>query len=134
MTITGFGQLHHSLSINRQRQINKYTILLAYDLMQFGRENLQPVTSPLIDFARDKVHPIGTIDLPITAGIPLHSNHSDGFIFSSKLSINLQRHSRENITQQDEGDPSTYHLKMKFQQKLGWEKCEVINSLLDGAI
>jgi hypothetical protein len=70
MTITGFGQLHHSSSINRQRQINKYTILLAYDLMQFGRENLQPVTSPLIDFARDKVHPIGTIDLPITAGIP----------------------------------------------------------------
>jgi hypothetical protein len=39
-------------------------------MIQFDREKLQPVTFPLIGFAGDKVHPIGTIDLPVTAGTP----------------------------------------------------------------
>jgi hypothetical protein len=43
-----------------------------YDMMQFGGEKLQPVTSPLIGFAADKVHPIGTTDLPVTAKGMVH--------------------------------------------------------------
>ena len=45
-----------------------------YDKLNLGRERLQPIKSPLIGFLRKKVYPLGSITLPVTAGVAPRSS------------------------------------------------------------
>jgi hypothetical protein len=74
-----------------------------YNLMQFAREKLQPVTSPLIDFVGDRTHLIGTIDVLVMFSFLVANYPSTYNAILGRTTLNKMK-----------AVLSTYHLKMKF--------------------
>ena len=91
-------------------------ILLAevYDKLNLGRDRLQPIRSPLIGFSGEKVYPLGSITLPVTAGAtPQSSTIIVNFLVidcPSAYNIILERPTLNTLRVV----PSTYHLILRF--------------------
>lgn len=87
--------------------------------MDLGREKLQLVSSPLVGFARDKVYPVGTIGLPITAGNhPCHTTMMILFLVVNCPSTYITIIGRKTLNKM-KAVTSTYHMKIKFLMEHG---------------
>ena len=86
----------------------------AYDKLSLGRERLQHIRSPLIGFSGEKVYPLGSITLPVTAGaVPQSSTVMVNFLIidcPSAYNIILGRPALNTLR----AVPSTYHLILCF--------------------
>ncbi|XP_057976097.1 uncharacterized protein LOC131163521 [Malania oleifera] len=92
--------------------------------MKIGKERLKPVSTPLVGFGRDTVHPLGTITLPVTIGTtPQQVTMLTEFLVVDRPSVYnvILGHPFLNAVR---AVTSTYHLKVKFltPQGIGFAK------------
>ncbi|XP_057950900.1 uncharacterized protein LOC131145724 [Malania oleifera] len=92
--------------------------------MKIGKERLKPVSTPLVGFGGDTVHPLGTITLPVTIGTtPQQVTTLTEFLVVDRPSVYnviLGRPFLNTVR----AVTSTYHLKVKFPtpQGIGYAK------------
>ncbi|XP_057954118.1 uncharacterized protein LOC131148434 [Malania oleifera] len=82
--------------------------------MKIGKERLKPVSTPLVGFSGDVVHPLGTITLPVTMGMtPQQITTLTEFLVVNCPSVYniILGHPLLNAVR---AVTSTYHLKIKF--------------------
>ena len=105
---------------------NSTDILFAkvYDKLNLGRQKIQPIRSPLIGFAGEKVYPLGSITLPITVGAtPRSSTVMVNFLiidYPSAYNIILGRPALNTLRVV----PSTNHLILRFPTPNGVGKIQ----------
>ena len=91
----------------------------AYDSLHLDRERLQPVRTPLVGFSGERVQPLGSIVLPVTAGTaPRSSTTMVNFLVldcPSAYNIILGRPALNALR----AVPSTYHLLLRFPTSNG---------------
>ena len=86
----------------------------AFDIMGIGREKLEPINTHLRGFSREKVIPLGSIQLVLTlGGLPCHATTAVKFLIvdaPSAYNMLLGRPSLNAI----KVIPSAYHMMIKF--------------------
>ncbi|XP_057954057.1 uncharacterized protein LOC131148360 [Malania oleifera] len=82
--------------------------------MNIGRERLKPISTLVVEFGGDVVHPVGTITLPVTIGTAPQqiTSLTDSLVVDRPSVYNIiLDHPSLNAAR---AITSTYHLKMKF--------------------
>ena len=87
--------------------------------MNLGRDQLRPVHSPLVDFGRMKVQPIGTITLPVVVGAhPQQVTRNVNFLVVDCSSFYNAIIGRPTLNSW-KAVTSIYHLSIKFPTEYG---------------